>query len=67
MAGGPLETGLIGGAEKREIKIVDYDTDWPKKFETADFAQYRKLGSTVKAPVEQLWREVKARPLGRRP
>jgi GrpB-like predicted nucleotidyltransferase (UPF0157 family) len=26
-------TGLIGGVEKREIKIVDYDTDWPKKFE----------------------------------
>ena len=29
-----METGLIGGVEKREIKIVDYDTDWPKKFET---------------------------------
>lgn len=34
MADEPLETGLIGGAEKRKIKIVDYDTDWPKKFET---------------------------------
>ena len=34
MADEPLETGLIAGAEKREIKIVDYDTDWPKKFET---------------------------------
>lgn len=34
MADEPLETGLIGGAEKREIKIADYDTDWPKKFET---------------------------------
>jgi GrpB-like predicted nucleotidyltransferase (UPF0157 family) len=34
MADEPLETGLIGGAEKREIKIVDYDKDWPKKFET---------------------------------
>lgn len=30
----PLETGLIGGVEKREIKIVDYDADWPKKFAT---------------------------------
>jgi GrpB-like predicted nucleotidyltransferase (UPF0157 family) len=30
----PLETGLIGGVEKREIRIVDYDTDWPKMFET---------------------------------
>ena len=29
-----LGTGLIGGVEKREIKIVDYDPDWPKKFET---------------------------------
>jgi GrpB-like predicted nucleotidyltransferase (UPF0157 family) len=34
MADEPLETGLIGGVEKREIKIVDYDPDWPKKFET---------------------------------
>ena len=30
----PLKTGLIGGVEKCEIKIVDYDPDWPKKFET---------------------------------
>ena len=29
----PLETGMIGGAEKREIKIVEYDPDWPKRFE----------------------------------
>jgi GrpB-like predicted nucleotidyltransferase (UPF0157 family) len=34
MAGEPLETGLIGGVEKAEIKLLDYDTDWPKKFET---------------------------------
>jgi GrpB-like predicted nucleotidyltransferase (UPF0157 family) len=34
MADEPLETGLIGGPEKREIKIADYDPDWPKKFET---------------------------------
>lgn len=27
-------TGLIGGVEKSEIKIVEYDTDWPQKFET---------------------------------
>lgn len=33
MADEPLETGLIGGAEKREIEVVDYDPDWPKKFE----------------------------------
>lgn len=30
----PSETGLIGGVENREIKIADYDSDWPKKFET---------------------------------
>lgn len=34
MADESLETGLIGGGEKRDIKLVDYDTDWPKKFET---------------------------------
>lgn len=34
MSDGPLETGLIGGIEKREIRIDDYDTDWPEKFET---------------------------------
>ncbi|MGB8508973.1 MAG: GrpB family protein [Pyrinomonadaceae bacterium] len=33
MADEPLETGLIGGVEKREIKLADYDTEWPKKFE----------------------------------
>ena len=33
MSDEPLGTVLIGGVEKRAIKIVDYDTDWPKKFE----------------------------------
>jgi GrpB-like predicted nucleotidyltransferase (UPF0157 family) len=28
-----METGLIGGVEKREIRIVDYDPTWPAKFE----------------------------------
>jgi GrpB-like predicted nucleotidyltransferase (UPF0157 family) len=27
------ETGLIGGIEKRKIRIVDYDPEWPSKFE----------------------------------
>ena len=27
------EAGLIGGVERREIRIVDYDADWPAKFE----------------------------------
>lgn len=34
MADEPLKTGLIGGVEKREIKIADHDPDWTKKFET---------------------------------
>ena len=28
-----METGLIGGAEKRRIEIHDYNTDWPETFE----------------------------------
>lgn len=27
-----LETGLIGGLEKREVKVVEYDPAWPLKF-----------------------------------
>ncbi|HEX7312751.1 MAG TPA: GrpB family protein [Pyrinomonadaceae bacterium] len=34
MADETFETGLIGGVEKREIRIADYDADWPKRFET---------------------------------
>jgi GrpB-like predicted nucleotidyltransferase (UPF0157 family) len=32
---GPIAsaTGLIGGVEKREIRIADYDPAWPAKFE----------------------------------
>jgi GrpB-like predicted nucleotidyltransferase (UPF0157 family) len=33
MADEPLETGLIGGVEKRQIKLLDYDPAWPQKFE----------------------------------
>ncbi|HEY2250681.1 MAG TPA: GrpB family protein [Planctomycetaceae bacterium] len=33
MADAYLKTWLIGGVEKCEIKIVDYDADWPRKFE----------------------------------
>ncbi len=33
MADEPLETGLIGGVERREIEILDYDANWPEKFE----------------------------------
>ena len=28
------ESILIGGVEKREIRIVDYDHDWPAQYET---------------------------------
>lgn len=34
MADEALGKGLIGGTEKREIKLLDYDPDWPQKFET---------------------------------
>ena len=47
MADEPLETGLIGGAEKREIKIVDYDPDWPKKFEAHARVIAGALGGTA--------------------
>ena len=43
----PLESGLIGGAEKREIKIVDYDPDWPKRFETHARIIAGALGGTA--------------------
>jgi len=34
MSDEPSETGLIGSVENREIKIISYDSEWPKKFET---------------------------------
>jgi GrpB-like predicted nucleotidyltransferase (UPF0157 family) len=38
MTGKPLETGLIGGIEKRDIKIAEYDSTWP-----ALFAKHAKI------------------------
>lgn len=32
MSDASRETGLVGGTEKREIRVVDYDGDWPAKF-----------------------------------
>jgi GrpB-like predicted nucleotidyltransferase (UPF0157 family) len=29
---GANETGLIGGAEKRQVVIVEYDPAWPGRF-----------------------------------
>jgi GrpB-like predicted nucleotidyltransferase (UPF0157 family) len=40
-------TELIGGVEKREIKIVDYDPAWPKKFETHANIISDSLGSSA--------------------
>jgi GrpB-like predicted nucleotidyltransferase (UPF0157 family) len=34
MTGKAKETGLIGGAEKRAIEIVDYEPAWAEKFQT---------------------------------
>jgi GrpB-like predicted nucleotidyltransferase (UPF0157 family) len=45
----PLETGLIGGTEKRVIKIAEYDPNWPKKFEAhARIIAAALGGSTLK-------------------
>lgn len=34
MADPSSKAKLIGGVEKRQIAIVDYDPEWPRKFET---------------------------------
>ena len=47
MADEPVETGVIGGVGKREVKLVDYDTDWPKKFETHARVIADALGGTA--------------------
>lgn len=47
MASEAWETGLIGGVEKRRIEIVDYDPDWPSKFETHRRIIARALGSSA--------------------
>jgi GrpB-like predicted nucleotidyltransferase (UPF0157 family) len=44
MAAEPWETGLIGGPEKREITIVDYDENWPRQFEKHAAGIARALG-----------------------
>jgi GrpB-like predicted nucleotidyltransferase (UPF0157 family) len=47
MADDPLETGLIGGVEKREISIVDYDERWPQQFESHAKIIADALGATA--------------------
>jgi len=41
------KTTLIGGVEKRQINIVDYDPAWPKKFETQAAIIAAALGETA--------------------
>jgi GrpB-like predicted nucleotidyltransferase (UPF0157 family) len=47
MADEPLKTGLIGGVEKRQIKLTDYDLAWPKKFEAHAKRIASALGGTA--------------------
>ena len=41
------EVGLIGGEEKRDIKIVPYNSDWPLKFEHHKSRMLNALGSSA--------------------
>ena len=41
------ETGLIGGVEKREIVIAEYDPAWPARFEALAVALRAVLGDTL--------------------
>ena len=47
MADEHVETGLIGGEEKLQIQIVDYDAGWPKKFEVHARVIADALGSVA--------------------
>ena len=42
-----LETGLIGGIEKRDIVIVEYESDWPRQFAKHAGIIAAALGSTA--------------------
>lgn len=41
------KTGLIGGVEKSQIEIRDYDSNWPRKFETYAKIVSAALGNTA--------------------
>ena len=43
----PKATGLIGGIEKRNIEIVDYDRLWPAKFQAHAAAIANVLGDAA--------------------
>ena len=42
-----LETGLIGGVEKREILLAEYDPAWPTRYERLAAAVRATLGPTL--------------------
>ncbi len=43
----PLETGLIGGIEKRDISVVEYDPTWADKFLQQQKIIKQALGETA--------------------
>ncbi|MCC9607081.1 GrpB family protein [Blastopirellula sp. JC732] len=45
-----LETGLIGGVERREIQIVDYQPDWPETFA----AHSRQIQAAIQGAAMQI-------------
>jgi GrpB-like predicted nucleotidyltransferase (UPF0157 family) len=47
MSVGPFETDLIGGVEKVQIKLLDYDPKWPREFERHANVIARALGDTA--------------------
>jgi GrpB-like predicted nucleotidyltransferase (UPF0157 family) len=47
MADDGVKTGLIGGVEKREIKIASYDPDWPNRFRQHAQSVARALGDSA--------------------
>jgi GrpB-like predicted nucleotidyltransferase (UPF0157 family) len=50
MADEHVETGPIGGDEKLRIRVVDYDAEWPKKFE----AHARVIADALGCAVQQI-------------
>lgn len=43
-----LRTSLVGGLEPRKVEIVDYDPEWPRRFEWERSRLDRVLGSLVR-------------------
>ena len=47
MSFGPSELGLIGGLEKRAIRIVEYNPEWPQQFDRHAERIRKALGGTA--------------------